>query len=243
MTTALEVKKLTAGYKGFPIVHDVDFTVEAGMAVALVGPNGAGKSTLLKAVMGLLEGTEGTVKLGDLDVSGWKPQKISSHGLGYVPQVNNVFPSMTVRENLEIGAYVNPPLFAQGEAEILAMFPDLKPALKRQAGTLSGGQRLMLAIGRVLISRPKVILLDEPTAGLAPMYAEKVWETVETIAKTGVGVGVIEQNVQMAIEGAQKVYVLINGRNAMSASTNEVDSESLGKLFLENLEVKVSGDD
>jgi branched-chain amino acid transport system ATP-binding protein len=243
MTAALEVKKLTAGYRGFPIVNDVDLRIEAGTAVAVVGPNGAGKSTLLKAIMGLLEGTEGMVKLGDLDISGWKPQRISSHGMGYVPQVANVFPSMTVRENLEIGAHLDRSLFAQREEEVLAVFPDLKPALKRQAGTLSGGQRVMLAIGRVLMSRPKVILLDEPTAGLAPKYAARVWEIVDTIAKSGVGLGIVEQNVETALEGAQQVYALINGRNAMSGSTAEVDSESLGRLFMDNLEVRISGRD
>ncbi|MEJ2668604.1 MAG: ABC transporter ATP-binding protein, partial [Deinococcales bacterium] len=235
--------KLTAGYRGFPIVNDVDLRIEAGTAVAVVGPNGAGKSTLLKAIMGLLEGTEGMVKLGDLDISGWKPQRISSHGMGYVPQVANVFPSMTVRENLEIGAHLDRSLFAQREEEVLAVFPDLKPALKRQAGTLSGGQRVMLAIGRVLMSRPKVILLDEPTAGLAPKYAARVWEIVDTIAKSGVGLGIVEQNVETALEGAQQVYTLINGRNAMSGSTAEVDSESLGRLFMDNLEVRISGRD
>lgn len=239
MTVALEVNNLTAGYKGFPIVTGVELRIEAGTAVAIVGPNGAGKSTLLKAIMGLLDGTEGTVTLGDLDISGWKPQNISGHGLGYVPQVSNVFPSMTVRENLEIGTFTNPSLFTQGLEEVLAIFPDLEPALRRQAGTLSGGQRVMLAVGRVLMSRPKVMLLDEPTAGLAPQYAARVWEIIETIAKTGVGLGIVEQNVDMAIEGAQRVYVLINGRNAMSGSTDELDSESLGKLFMDNLEVKV----
>lgn len=239
MTTALEVKKLTAGYKGFPIVNEVDLSVAAGTAVAIVGPNGAGKSTLLKAIMGLLDGTKGTVRLGDVDISGWKAPNISSHGLGYVPQVSNVFPSMTVRENLEIGAFTNPSMFAEGVQDVLGIFPDLEPALRRPAGTLSGGQRVMLAIGRVLMSRPKVMLLDEPTAGLAPQYAVKVWEIIETIAKTGVGLAIVEQNVDMAIEGAQEVYVLINGRNAMSGNTDELDSDLLGKLFMDSLEVKV----
>lgn len=240
MTTVLEVEGITAGYKGFPIVNDVRLSIGAGTAVAIVGPNGAGKSTLLKAIMGLLEGTRGTVRLGDVDISGWKPQSISRHGLGYVPQVSNVFPSMTVRENLEIGAFVDRSRFDETEAEVLDVFPDLKPALRRQAGTLSGGQRVMLAIGRVLMARPKVILMDEPTAGLAPMYAAKVWEIIDTIARTGVGLGIVEQNVEMAIEGAQHVFALINGRNAMNGSTEDVDSESLGKLFMDNLEVRVS---
>lgn len=235
----LEVQNLTAGYKGFPIINEVSLQVESGTAVAVVGPNGAGKSTLLKAVMGQLEGTHGVVKLTEREVTGLKPQDLSRRGLGYVPQVHNVFPSMTVRENFEIGCYANPHLLRTGLDEILDFFPDLRNALMRQAGTLSGGQRMMLAIGRALIAKPKVLLLDEPTAGLAPQYAAKVWKIIRMIASTGVGLLIVEQNVHMALEGGDAVYVLIGGRNVMNGSTLEIDSESLGKLFLDSLEVKV----
>ena len=230
--SALTADQITAGYKGVPVVRGVSLEVEAGKTVAIVGPNGAGKSTCLKAIVGLLKGTTGTVRVNGTDVSGWATPVVTRQGLGYVPQVSNVFPSLSVQENLELGCYVAPKLYAQQLPKVLELFPDLKSALRRKGGELSGGQRMMLALGRALMADPKVLMLDEPTAGLSPLYAQKVWSLIGDVAGSGVGVLVVEQNVGMALAGSDWVYVLTGGRNNIDGPARDMDPARLGEIFL-----------
>lgn len=230
--SALTAEQITAGYRGVPVVRGVALHVEEGTTVAIVGPNGAGKSTFLKAIVGLLKGTTGTVRVNGTDVSGWPTPAITRQGLGYVPQVSNVFPSLTVQENLELGCYVSPKLYTVQLPKVLELFPDLRSALRRKGGELSGGQRMMLAIGRALMADPKVLLLDEPTAGLSPLYAQKVWSLIGDVAGSGVGILVVEQNVGMALAGSDWVYVLTGGRNNVDGPAKDMDPVQLGEIFL-----------
>ncbi len=199
---------------------------------AIVGPNGAGKSTLLKAAAGLLPLMGGRIELGGRDVSGFPAYRIAREGMAYVPQVNNVFPRLTVIENLEMGAYIlagNPrPRIEQ----VLSVFPDLRQAATRQGRGLSGGQRNMLAIARALMLEPKVLLLDEPTGGLAPIYIDRVWEQATAIAAAGTAVVVVEQNVDLALAHADRVYVLVAGRNHLDGPADEVARADLASIFL-----------
>jgi ABC-type branched-subunit amino acid transport system ATPase component len=212
----LEVRDLVAGYRGLPIVHGVDLDLEAGELVAVVGPNGAGKSTLIKALFGLSEVMRGEVRLAGRSIAGERASRIVARGMAYVPQVQNIFPSLTVRENLEMGGYLAPHQIEERLAAVVAMFPDLGAAMRRRAGELSGGQRNMLALARALMTEPKVMLLDEPTAGLSPMFADRVWEHVRRVAAHGVAVLVVEQNARRALLTAQRGYVMVNGRVAFS---------------------------
>jgi branched-chain amino acid transport system ATP-binding protein len=230
--TALKLDQITCGYGSAPIDTQVSFDAREGQITALVGPNGAGKSTLLKAAAGLLRLMEGRIELAGKDVSGLPPHRIVEAGMAYVPQVNNVFPRLTVIENLEMGAYT-----MRGDPraridQVLSVFPDLRPAASRRAGELSGGQRNMLAIARALMLDPKVLLLDEPTGGLAPVYVDRVWEKATAIAATGTAVVVVEQNVDLALAHANWVYVLVAGRNYLDGPAGEVAKADLASIFL-----------
>ena len=172
---AFVAREVTGGYGRTPVVTAVSAQVATGEVVALVGPNGAGKSTFLKAVFGLLPMMEGRVTLGEEVLSGLEPQEIARRGVAYVPQVDNVFPTMTIHENLEMGAFATGTDFQAGSDYVYELFPDLLAARRRPAGQLSGGQRIMLALARGLMAQPSMILLDEPTAGLSPLYADRVW--------------------------------------------------------------------
>ena len=183
--SALNVDRLTAGYGRIPVVSNVSIRAEKGAVTAIVGPNGAGKSTLLKAIVGLLRPMSGAVRLEDRDLTGWPPHRITQSGMGYVPQVNNVFPTLAVTENLEMGAFIRKDDIRPRLNEVLEMFPDLRLAARKQAGLLSGGQRNMLGMARALMLDPQVLLLDEPTAGLAPTYVTRIWDRVAAIAATG----------------------------------------------------------
>lgn len=233
-----EVRKMTAGYNRNPIVHGVDLQLEAGKMACIIGPNGAGKSTLIKAVFGLCDVLGGEVVVDGKPVAGLKPSQVVASGIGYVPQVENIFTSLTVRENLEMGAYLNPRDIGRRIEEIVAMFPDLSLAMKRQAGGLSGGQRNMLALARALMTRPKVLLLDEPTAGLSPIYVEKVWEYVATIVESGAGVVVVEQNARRALRAADHGYLMVAGRLAQQGTALELlESEDVVAHYLGGAQV------
>jgi ABC-type branched-subunit amino acid transport system ATPase component len=230
--TVLRLDQVTCGYGSAPIDTQVNLEAREGQITALVGPNGAGKSTLLKAAAGLLRLMEGRIELAGKDVSGLPPHRIVEAGMAYVPQVSNVFPRLTVIENLEMGAYT-----MRGDPrpridEVFGVFPDLRPAASRRAGVLSGGQRNMLAMARALMLDPKVLLLDEPTGGLAPVYVERVWETATRIAATGTAVVVVEQNVDLALVHANWVYVLVAGRNYLDGSAVDVAKADLASIFL-----------
>lgn len=208
---ALQLTGVTAGYGGPPIVQDVTMTAAAGRITAIVGPNGAGKSTLLKVIAGLVQPESGQILLGGEDVRGVPSQKLVRKGISYVPQLANVFPSLTVKENLEMGGYPMRAGVRQRAAELCELFPDLGQAFTRTARTLSGGQRTMLAIARGLMLRPAVLLLDEITAGLAPRFVDTVWDQVLRVREFGVAVLVVEQNTRRALSYANWAYVMALG--------------------------------
>ena len=229
----LVVKGLSAGYGGPPIVVDVDLRATAREITVIVGLNGAGKSTLLRAIAGVLRVSDGNVVLNGHDVTGKPPEGLLRAGISYVPQVDNVFPSLSVRENLEMGGYILPRSDLRSKlAEVCDLFPDLKNALRRPARTLSGGQRHMLAVARGLMVKPAVLLLDEPTAGLAPKVEAGVWDNIETIRNTGVALLVVDQNVRRALAHADWAYVMSLGRNlAEGAGKDLLQSDDVGGLY------------
>jgi branched-chain amino acid transport system ATP-binding protein len=228
-----EAVAVTAGYRRSPIVHDVSLRLDAGEVATIIGPNGAGKSTFIKAVFGLCDVLGGEVRLDGRDLAGLKPSRVVAAGIAYVPQVLNVFPSLTVRENLEMGAYLNPDLVAEQTERVFAMFPDLGHAAGRRAGELSGGQRNMLALARALMTRPRVLLLDEPTAGLAPIYADRVWEHVAEVRHSGVAVLIVEQNARRSLEAADRGYVLVAGRLVREGPARDLlASDDVAALYL-----------
>jgi ABC-type branched-subunit amino acid transport system ATPase component len=230
--SVLEVENLTAGYSRLPVITDLSIRAEKGAVTALVGPNGSGKSTALKAICGLLRPMAGRVSLAGQNLVGRPAYRIARAGIGYVPQVNNVFPTLSVVENLEMGAYTRSEGVQLRIDEMLDMFPDLRQAARRPAGVLSGGQRNMLGMARALMLDPQVLLLDEPTAGLAPVYIARIWDRVAAIAASGAGVLVVEQNVDLALAHADRAYVMIAGRNLLDGPAADVMREDLAAIFL-----------
>lgn len=229
----LEVDALVAGYNRAPVVHGISLLVERGQVAAVIGPNGAGKSTLIKAIFGLCDVLGGEVKLDGERLNGRRPSQLVSRGLAYLPQLENVFPSLTVKENLEMGAFLQPKGAAKRIDELTEMFPDLGPALKRLAGDLSGGQRTMLGLARALMTRPTMLLLDEPTAGLSPIYADRIWEHIDEAAASGVTVMIVEQNARRALEAADRGFVLTGGRLAREGTGRELlESDEVVDLYL-----------
>ena len=219
---ALQVTDVTAGYGGPPIIQDVSLSVDRGQISAIVGPNGAGKSTLLKTIAGLARLSSGEIHVGGERITGRRTEQLAALGVSYVPQVANIFPGMTVRENLEIGGYRRKSGVGDRIDELCALFPDLRPALKRKAGNLSGGQRSMLAMARGLMSEPAVMLLDEPSAGLSPIFQSALWEQIKQVAATGVGICVVEQNTRRTLQYADWGYVLVLGRNRLDGPAREL---------------------
>src|SRR6202162_4092986 len=233
---ALSVQGLTAGYGGPPIIDEVTMTARRGSITAIVGPNGAGKSTLLKAIAGLIRPTAGTVKVLGVDVTGQPAEKFVSKGLAYVPQVANVFPELTVRENLDMGGYSRKGGVHERIEQLFKLFPDLAASSHRKANTLSGGQRTMLALARGLLVDPAVLILDEPSAGLAPKFQGLIWERVEQIRATGVAVLVIEQNTRETLRHAQWAYVLVLGQNRLEGPGQKLlDDEEVVNLYVGRL--------
>jgi branched-chain amino acid transport system ATP-binding protein len=224
----LEVHALTAGYGGPPVIDGVSMAARRGAITAVVGPNGAGKSTLLKAIAGLIRPTAGFVRVMGKDVTGLPAEKLVSKGLAYVPQVANVFPELTIRENLDMGGYSRKGGVHERIEQLFKLFPDLAASSNRKAHTLSGGQRTMLALARGLMVDPAVLILDEPSAGLAPKFQGLIWERIEEIRATNVGVLVIEQNTRETLRHAQWAYVLVLGQNRL---------EGTGRDLLEDDEV------
>jgi branched-chain amino acid transport system ATP-binding protein len=235
-TAALEVESLTAGYGGEPVIVDLNMRAHAGKITAVVGPNGAGKSTLLKAIVGIIRVSSGRVRLNGQDVTGVATEKLVRRGISYVPQVANVFPGLTVRENLEMGGYCRKDGLDQRVQELCQLFPDLTPAMKRKAGSLSGGQRSMLAMARGLMLDPAVMVLDEPSAGLSPLFQGMLWEQIVRIAGTGVGIVVVEQNTRRTLKHADWAYVLVLGRNQLDGPARELaQDEAVVNLYVGRL--------
>jgi branched-chain amino acid transport system ATP-binding protein len=229
----LHVEGLTAGYGGAPVIEGVAIDARLGQLTVMVGPNGAGKSTLMKAIAGVVRPSGGQVVLNGSDVTGRAPERLVVLGMSYVPQLANVFPSLSVAENLEMGGYVRKAGTKERAAELMEMFPDLRAARRRPARTLSGGQRTMLAIARGLMLDPKTLLLDEPTAGLSPKIESAVWDRILAIRASGVAVVVVEQNTRRALRHADRAYVLVNGRNRLEGTGQELsDTERLAAIYL-----------
>jgi branched-chain amino acid transport system ATP-binding protein len=209
----LEARDVHGGYGGMNILKGVNMAIEADEIGVIVGPNGAGKSTLLKAVFGLLTVSRGEIRLRGEPIHNLPPNRLVQKGMGFVPQEQNVFPSLTVQENLEMGAYLKPDNVKRMLGEVYAFFPPLKEKRHQIAGELSGGQRQMVAMGRALMAEPDVLLLDEPTAGLSPRYLNEIFARVKAINAAGVGILMVEQNAKQALAIADKGFVLAAGQN------------------------------
>jgi ABC-type branched-subunit amino acid transport system ATPase component len=219
---ALSVEGLTAGYGGPPIIDHVSLAARRGAITAIVGPNGAGKSTLLKAVAGLIRLTAGKVFVEGKEVTGLHAEKLVRRGIAYVPQVENVFPDLSVRENLDMGGYVRKSGTRERIEQLFLLFPDLKVSAHRRASTLSGGQRTMLALARGLMIDPAVLILDEPSAGLSPRFQGLIWERIEQIRSTNVAVLIVEQNTRETLRHAQWAYVMVLGQNKLEGSGHDL---------------------
>jgi len=204
---------MTGGYGDADILHDCTIGVDEGEIAVVVGPNGAGKSTAMKAVFGMLGLRSGRVMMDGEDITALKPQERVRKGMGFVPQTNNVFSSLTVLENLEMGAFVREDDVADTLSQVLELFPVLKEKADQPAGELSGGQRQQVAVGRALMTQPKVLMLDEPTAGVSPIVMDELFDRIIEVARTGIAILMVEQNAKQALHIADKGFVLVQGRN------------------------------
>ena len=223
---------MSGGYGSGPdILHDCTVSVDKGEIAVIVGPNGAGKSTAMKAVFGMLDVRQGAVRLGGEDITKLTPQARVAKGMGFVPQTNNIFTSMTVEENLEMGAFLRHDDIAQTMAQVYELFPILHDKRNQAAGELSGGQRQQVAVGRALMTQPTVLMLDEPTAGVSPIVMDELFDRIIEVARTGISILMVEQNARQALEIADKGYVLVQGRNAYTDT---------GKALLADPEVRKS---
>jgi branched-chain amino acid transport system ATP-binding protein len=219
----LEADNVTAGYlPGVDIIKGVDLTLADGDLVGVIGPNGAGKSTLIKAIFGLVQVRTGDVTLRGDDITNKPAHALVGRGVGYVPQRANVFPSLTVADNLRMGLYLNLKAFDERVAAVSELFPLLADRSDQKAGSLSGGERQMVAIGRALMMDPSVLLLDEPSAGLAPIAQDLVFDRVRTIADSGVSIVMVEQNARRCLQIADRAYVMDQGRNAYHGTGHEL---------------------
>tara|TARA_R110002126_G_scaffold291750_1_gene456681 strand:- start:3927 stop:4586 length:660 start_codon:yes stop_codon:yes gene_type:complete len=215
------------------ILKGVNLSLEAGEIGVIVGPNGAGKSTTLKAIFGMLNITEGSIHFDGEDITGIGSEQLASHRISFVPQENNVFPTLSVHENLEMGAYIRRDDFSRVMDHVYDIFPPLKDKRHQPAGELSGGQRQMVAFGRALMIEPKLILLDEPTAGLSPMFMSQIFDRVIAINQTGVTVAMVEQNAKQALAIAHKGFVLAGGQNSYTdTGQNLLNNPDVAKSFL-----------
>jgi ABC-type branched-subunit amino acid transport system ATPase component len=232
----LSVQGLTAGYGGPPIIEQISLTARRGAITAIVGPNGAGKSTLLKAVAGLIRPAAGRVFVEGKEITGLPAEKLVRRGIAYVPLVENVFPDLTVRENLDMGGYVRKSGVRERIEQLFLLFPDLKVAAHRRASTLSGGQRTMLALARGLMVDPAVLILDEPSAGLSPKFQGLIWERIEQIRATNVAVVIVEQNTRETLRHAQWAYVLVLGKNRLEGTGRDLlDDDEVVNLYVGRL--------
>lgn len=217
-------ENMTGGYgkNGPDILHDCTIAVNPGEIAVIVGPNGAGKSTAMKAVFGMLDLRAGRVLLDGEDISALSPQDRVAKGMGFVPQTSNIFTSLTVEENLEMGAFIRRDDFSGTMAQVYDLFPILKEKRRQAAGELSGGQRQQVAVGRALMTQPKVLMLDEPTAGVSPIVMDELFDRIIEVARTGLPVLMVEQNARQALEIADRGYVLVQGANGHTGTGKEL---------------------
>ncbi|MGR3575728.1 MAG: ABC transporter ATP-binding protein [Sagittula sp.] len=225
---------MTGGYgKGPDILHDCTIAVEKGEIAVIVGPNGAGKSTAMKAVFGMLDVRSGAVRLDGHDITQLTPQDRVARGMGFVPQTSNIFTSMTVEENLEMGAFIRTDDYRTTMEQVYDLFPILREKRRQPAGELSGGQRQQVAVGRALMTKPTVLMLDEPTAGVSPIVMDELFDRIIEVARTGISILMVEQNARQALEITDKGYVLVQGANAYTGTGRELLADpEVRKSFL-----------
>ena len=229
----IEVKDVVAGYGGAPILNGVSIAIDQSDIGVIVGPNGAGKSTTLKAIFGLLHVTTGSIRFAGEEITNSLPDKLVPRGLSFVPQEKNVFTSLTVEENLEMGAFTRKDDFSTTLDWVYDMFPPLLEKRYQKAGELSGGQRQMVAMGRALMSQPRLLMLDEPSAGLSPRYVLEIFEQIVKVNRAGVGILMVEQNARQALAFASRGFVLANGLNRFSGTGAELIADpDVAKSFL-----------
>lgn len=233
MSRVLSLNNLYAGYGQTEILHDLSMHVDANEIVAIIGPNGAGKSTAMKSVLGLLTIRSGNIELEGADITDTPAQKVIEQGISYVPQTNNVFVNLSVQENLEMGAWTRPTGVEARLEEMYALFPDLAEKRAQAAGSLSGGQRQMVAMAKALMVDAKILLLDEPTAGLSPKYRGEIFSTIQKIKETGVPIMIVEQNAKQALGVADRGYVLVDGANRYTGTGQELlEDREIARMFL-----------
>ena len=224
---------MSAGYGGAEIIKKCNVKVEEGEIVVVIGPNGAGKSTAMKAMLGMLNLNNGSVFFNDKDITGMLPQDRVNLGIAFVPQNKNVFTGMTVEENLEMGAFLRNDNIQDTIDEIYNLFPVLKEKRNQSVGELSGGQRQQVAFGRALMTKPKILMLDEPTAGVSPIVMDDLFSRIIEVGKTGVGILMVEQNAKQALSIANRGYVLVNGKNKIEGTGNDLlKNPDVRKSFL-----------
>lgn len=229
----LEAEAMIGGYGGMDILNGVDLSVGASEIVVIIGANGAGKSTAMKALFGLVGLRGGKVIFEGADVTGLAPNLLVGRGMGYVPQERNIFRNLTVRENLEMGAFLKPASQARMLEQVFGLFPVLQEKAKQAAGELSGGQRQMVAVGRALMAEPKLLMLDEPTAGLSPLVMAQIFERIVAVNAAGIGILLVEQNARQALAIAHRGYVLATGRNRFAGTADALLANSeIGQSFL-----------
>jgi branched-chain amino acid transport system ATP-binding protein/neutral amino acid transport system ATP-binding protein len=234
MAAELVASGLVAGYGAADeILKGVDFAISPGEIACIIGPNGAGKSTLLKVIAGLLRPKSGRVAIDGADIAGRLPRDIARAGLAYVPQENNIFPTLSVRENLEMGGYVEPKAVPDRIEQAFERFPVLAAKRRQAARTLSGGERQMLAMAMALMVEPKILLLDEPSAGLSPLAAEKLFDAIVEINRAGLSIGMVEQNANEALAIAHRGYILVDGKNSRAGEARVLAADpDIRRLFL-----------
>ena len=233
MTKFLSCTNMTGGYGGEDIIHGCDIEVDRNQIVVIVGPNGAGKSTAMKAMLGMISLKEGSLILDGSDISKLTPQDRVAAGIAFVPQTMNIFSELSVEENLEMGAFLREDNVKETIEEIYNLFPAMKDKRNQLAGELSGGQRQQVAVSRALMTRPKVLMLDEPTAGVSPIVMKEIFERIITIKNSGVAIVIVEQNAKQALNIADFGYVLVGGENKFSGEGHELlNNQEVRKSFL-----------